>query len=99
MKFYCKGDYASMNEILSGKDWQTLFNASNIEENWLMFKNLLYDLADRFISEVKITQSQTGIPWWSNALSKAVEKNIIFIIATFILCLLMTFKYMPNREI
>ena len=50
MKFnYRKGDYASMNEILSGKDWQTLFDASNIEENWLMFKNLLSDLADRFI--------------------------------------------------
>ena len=58
MKFdYCKGDYTSMNEILSGKDWHTLLSSSNIDDNWATFKNLLSNLANRFIPKVKIKQS------------------------------------------
>ena len=64
MKFdYCKGDYTSMNEILSGKDWHTLLSGSNIDDNWATFKNLPSNLADRFIPKVKIKQSQTSVPW------------------------------------
>jgi len=67
--------YTSMNEILSRKDWHTLLDSSSIEENLSAFKNLLSNLVDRFIPKVKITQSRTGVPWWSNALSKAIEKT------------------------
>ena len=70
---YRKGDYASMNEILSGKDWHTLLGSSCIEDNWSAFKILLSNLADRFIPKVKITWSRIGVPWWSNALSKAIK--------------------------
>ena len=56
MKFnYCKGDYTSINEIMSGKDWDTLASSSNIEENWSTFKNILTNLADKFIPKIKIT--------------------------------------------
>ena len=72
---YCKGDYTSMNKILSGKDWNTLLSGSNINDNWATFKNLLSNLADRFIPKVKIKQSQTSVPWWSKALSKAVDQK------------------------
>ena len=63
MKFdYCKGDYTSMNEILSGKDWHTLLSSSSINDNWATFKSLLSNLADRFIPKVKIKQSRTSVP-------------------------------------
>ena len=76
MKFdYCKGDYTSMNEILSGKDWHTLLSSSSIDDNWATFKSLLSNLADRFIPKNKIKQSRTSVPWWSKALSKAVDQK------------------------
>ena len=88
-----------MNEVLSGKDWHTLLSSSSIKGNWSAFKNLLSNLEDRFIPTVRITQSQFGVPWWSNALSKAVAKNIVFTIGIYIPCPLMIFRYMPNKGI
>ena len=40
---------------MSGKDWDTLASSSNIEENWSTFKNILTNLADKFIPKIKIT--------------------------------------------
>ena len=64
-----------MNDILAEKDWHTLLSSSSVEENWSTFKNLLTNLTDEFIPKVKIIQSRTSVPWWSNALSKAVRKK------------------------
>ena len=75
----------------------TLFSSFNIEENWSTLKNILSNLADKFIPKIKTTQSLTNVPCWSVGLSKAVEKNTIFIVSTYIVCLLMTFIFMPNK--
>ena len=72
MKFqYCRRDYTSINEIMSGKNCHTLLSSSSIEENWSTFKNILSNLADKFKPKIKITQLVTSVPWWCVALSKA----------------------------
>ena len=83
MKFdYCKGDYTSMNKILSGKDWHTLLSSSNIDENWATFKNLLSNLADRFIPKLKLNSHEPVYLGGLKLCLKLLIKNIVFIIST-----------------
>ena len=60
-----------MNEILSGKDWHTLLSSSNIEDNWSTFR--AYFPVWQINLYLKLTQLLTSVPWWSTALSKALD--------------------------
>ena len=53
---YCKGDYASIRNVLSEINWDHLLIGS-MDHNWNIFKQLLLDLESEFIPLKEVRNS------------------------------------------
>ena len=61
-----KANWAQINNELSHINWQGIFNYhENIEFNWIKFKTALFDVLDRNIPKIKISNSHQP-PWFDS---------------------------------
>ena len=69
---YAKKDYDSMNNFLNEVNWNSLLSESNIETNWLPFKDLLITTTERYVPTVPMNSQKLKPPWWNKSLASDI---------------------------
>ena len=59
---YAKENYDSMNNFLNKVDWNSLLSDSNIETNWLLFKDLLITATECYVPTVPMNSQKLKPP-------------------------------------
>lgn len=79
LTLYDKGDYGSMNRDLT--EFCTWFLVDfldrSVETNWLLFKNKMRDLINRYIPTIYVTE-RVSSPWFNNNLKRLNNKKETF---------------------
>lgn len=76
IRLYDKGNYEAINSELTNfySTFDTAFSHHNVTENWLIFRDKLNEMVDKYIPQININPN-TAQPWFNKALKRLENKK------------------------
>ncbi|CAN8020649.1 unnamed protein product, partial [Ixodes persulcatus] len=73
---YAKGNYDAINANLTvfAQDFLFDFSSRTVEHNWLLFKNIMLDLVEKFVPIISIKTNHSA-PWFNRDLKLILNKK------------------------
>ena len=72
---YWKGNYVAICKEVDAIDWDILLQHYSIETNWIIFRNLVLSLVEKYVPKATKKAETSKPPWWSSQLTKAIKEK------------------------
>ena len=63
-----------MNEHLNDINWANVLSSNNVNDNWIILKNIVLDAQSKFVP-CKLSKSSDKPPWLKKSIYKQIKKK------------------------